>query len=128
VVKVELAPVAMLHPRHADPRHQAIIRSPDHQIAACMKWHDPVCRRDPDHTADERIFMSMRLPGIRGDGPLPKQGNDMNNEIHELNIDKLEAVVGGLGTQDIILLRWLNQNFPELVPAVFKRTNPAHIC
>ncbi len=48
--------------------------------------------------------------------------------MHALNDAELDAVAGGLDAGSIMILRWLYQHEPSLVPAVFTRTNPAHIC
>jgi len=40
-------------------------------------------------------------------------------EITLLSDDELDAVAGGLEAKDIILLKWLNANFPSLMPSVF---------
>lgn len=40
-------------------------------------------------------------------------------EIRALRDAELDAVAGGLEAKDIILLKWINANFPSMMPAVF---------
>jgi hypothetical protein len=40
-------------------------------------------------------------------------------EMHALGDAELDAVAGGLEAKDIILLKWINANFPSLMPSVF---------
>jgi hypothetical protein len=47
--------------------------------------------------------------------------------IKELSTEELDAVAGALEAKDIILLKWLNANFPSLVPSVFKHST-RNIC
>jgi hypothetical protein len=46
---------------------------------------------------------------------------------HALREAELDAVAGGLQAADIIILRWLNANFPSMVPAVFTH-GTSNIC
>ena len=48
-------------------------------------------------------------------------------EMHALGDAELDAVAGGLEAKDIILLRWINANFPSLMPSVFTHST-ANIC
>jgi hypothetical protein len=48
--------------------------------------------------------------------------------IKELSTEELDAVAGALEAKDIILLKWLNANFPSLVPSVFTHGSTRNIC
>jgi bacteriocin-like protein len=47
--------------------------------------------------------------------------------IKELSTEELDAVAGGLEAKDIILLKWINANFPSLMPSVFTHST-RNIC
>ena len=54
----------------------------------------------------ELISLMVRPPRVRGMAPLKKTGNDMNNDIRELNLDELnlnelDIVSGGWGLGDL---------------------------
>jgi len=57
-----------------------------------------------------------------GNDLFAEQETDMDTQEAEITLlsdDELDAVAGGLEAKDIILLKWLNANFPSLMPSVF---------
>jgi len=40
-------------------------------------------------------------------------------EMRALSEAELDAVAGGMDAKDIIILKWVNANFPSLLPSIF---------
>jgi hypothetical protein len=60
---------------------------------------------DMNHTANERLFMSLRPIVQEGMIPPHEQRNDMTNlsvETYELTIDQLDKVTGGDGVKPVV--------------------------
>jgi hypothetical protein len=67
--------------------------------------------RDPDHSADERLLISLRL-SCRGDGRSRAGEKDMS----ELSLVELDDVAGGLRDDGTNLQKWKNDISGDKLP------------